>query len=130
MRAFRRTAAPTTPQAVARTADETDVWPTPNPKTRQTTWRYETSVDITVYQSDQRRSPGHLSRQGPPTLRWALYEAAVIASRAGSPDHDYYLQTKARLGVKRGGLSVARRRLRRIHHQLATAGDIALAEAA
>src|SRR6202042_1855577 len=32
-------------------------------------------LDITVYQSDQRRSPGRLSRQGPPTLRWALYEA-------------------------------------------------------
>ena len=43
-------------------------------------------LDITVYQSDQRRSPGRLSRQGPPTLRWALYEAAVVASRAGSPD--------------------------------------------
>src|SRR4051812_19306615 len=31
-------------------------------------------LDITVHQSDQRRSPGHLSRQGPPALRWALYE--------------------------------------------------------
>lgn len=29
-------------------------------------------LDITVHQSDQRRSPGHLSRQGPPALRWAL----------------------------------------------------------
>ena len=33
-------------------------------------------MDITVYQSDQRRAPGHLSRQGPPALRWALFEAA------------------------------------------------------
>src|SRR3954469_10410722 len=33
-------------------------------------------LDITVHQSDQRRAPGHLSRQGPPALRWALYEAA------------------------------------------------------
>jgi hypothetical protein len=33
-------------------------------------------MDITVHQSDQRRSPGHLSRQGPPALRWALFEAA------------------------------------------------------
>jgi transposase len=33
-------------------------------------------MDITVYQSDRHRSPGHLSRQGPPALRWALYEAA------------------------------------------------------
>jgi Transposase IS116/IS110/IS902 family len=29
-------------------------------------------LDITVHQSDQRRAPGHLSRQGPPALRWAL----------------------------------------------------------
>ena len=35
-------------------------------------------------QSDQRRSPGHLSRQGPPALRWALFEAAQVASRPGS----------------------------------------------
>ena len=38
-------------------------------------------MDITVYQSDQRRAPGHLSRQGPPALRWALYEAAQVARR-------------------------------------------------
>jgi transposase len=43
-------------------------------------------LDITVHQSDQRRSPGHLSRQGPPALRWALYEAAQAARRPGSPD--------------------------------------------
>jgi transposase len=30
-------------------------------------------LDVTVHQSDQRRSAGHLSRQGPPALRWALY---------------------------------------------------------
>jgi transposase len=36
-------------------------------------------LDITVHQSDQRRAPGHLSRQGPPALRWALYEAAQVA---------------------------------------------------
>src|SRR4051794_13029870 len=38
-------------------------------------------MDITVHQSDQRRSPGHLSRQGPPALRWALFEAAQNARR-------------------------------------------------
>src|SRR5439155_7306317 len=27
-------------------------------------------MDITVYASDRRRAPGHLSRQGPPALRW------------------------------------------------------------
>ena len=39
-------------------------------------------MDITVHQSDQRRAPGHLSRQGPPALRWALFEAAQ--SRRGA----------------------------------------------
>ena len=43
-------------------------------------------MDITVYQSDQHRAPGHLSRQGPPALRWALFEAAQSACRQGSPD--------------------------------------------
>src|SRR5215207_5932222 len=38
-------------------------------------------LDITVHQSDQRRAPGHLSRQGPPALRWALFEAAQVARR-------------------------------------------------
>ena len=32
-------------------------------------------LDITVFESDRKRAPGHLSRQGPPTLRWALFEA-------------------------------------------------------
>jgi transposase len=53
-------------------------------------------LDITVHQSDARRAPGHLSRQGPSALRWALFEAAQCARRPGSPDHDYYLETAAR----------------------------------
>src|SRR5512142_3370212 len=36
-------------------------------------------LDITVHQSDQRRAAGHLSRQGPPALRWALFEATMCA---------------------------------------------------
>src|SRR6202020_1683658 len=38
-------------------------------------------LDITVHQSDQRRAPGHLSRQGPPALRWALFEASMCVAR-------------------------------------------------
>ena len=45
-------------------------------------------LDITVHQSDQRRAPGHLSRQGPPALRWALFEAAQSACRQGSAGRD------------------------------------------
>src|SRR5262245_59987032 len=64
-------------------------------------------LDITVYQSDAKRAPGHLSHQGPELLRWALYEAGVSAARAGSPDHAYYLQVAQRLGHTRACLSVA-----------------------
>ena len=42
-------------------------------------------LDITVHASDKRRAPGHLSRQGPPVLRWALYEAAQTARRKTAP---------------------------------------------
>ncbi len=39
-------------------------------------------LDVTVYSSDNKRSPGHLARQGSPELRWALFEAAKSAARA------------------------------------------------
>ena len=84
-------------------------------------------LDITVYQSDQRRAPGHLSRQGPPALRWALYEAAQVARRDRLPDRDYYLQTAARLGGNRACLALARKLLKRCYHTLRELGDDALA---
>ncbi len=59
----------------------------------------EEAPDITLHQSDQRRAAGHLSRPGPPALRWALSEATMTASRVGSPDRDYYVQAAERLGV-------------------------------
>ena len=34
-----------------------------------------TGLDITVHSSDRKGPPGRLSRQGPPVLRWAVYEA-------------------------------------------------------
>jgi transposase len=86
-------------------------------------------LDITVYQSDQRRAPGHLSRQGPPALRWALYEAAQAASRAGSPDRAYYLQAAERLGHNRACLAIARKLLKRSYHTLRELGEEALAPA-
>jgi len=64
-------------------------------------------LDITVHQSDARRAPGRLSRQGPSALRWALFEAAQCARRPGSPDHDYYTETAARLGGNRACLGMA-----------------------
>jgi transposase len=83
-------------------------------------------LDITVHQSDQRRAPGHLSRQGPTALRWALFEAAQCARRRTSPDHDYYLQTAARLGGNRACLAIARKLLKRSYHTLRELGQEAL----
>src|SRR5215204_3441273 len=86
-------------------------------------------LDITVHQSDQRRAPGHLSRQGPPALRWALFEAAQVARRTGSPDREYYRQAAERLGPNRACLSIARKLLKRSYHTLSELGEEALAPA-
>jgi transposase len=83
-------------------------------------------LDITVHQSDQRRAPGHLSRQGPPALRWALFEAAQAARRPGSPDRTYYDQAADRLGGNRACLALARKLLKRSFHTLRELGDDAL----
>jgi transposase len=82
-------------------------------------------LDITVKQSDQRRAPGHLSRQGPPALRWALYEAAQVARHPRSPDRAYYLQA-AEHGGNRACLAVARKLLKRCYHTLCELGEEAL----
>jgi len=84
-------------------------------------------LDVTVYQSDRHRAPGHLSRQGPPALRWALYEAAQVARRPGSPDRAYYEQAAERLGGNRACLALARKLLKRCYHTLRELGDDALA---
>jgi transposase len=86
-------------------------------------------MDITVHQSDQHRAPGHISRQGPPALRWALYEAAQVARRPGSPDREYYTQTAERIGGNRACLSIARKLLKRSYHTLRELGEDALAPA-
>jgi transposase len=83
-------------------------------------------MDITVYQSDQRRSPGHLSRQGPPALRWAIYEAAQVARRPNSPDRGYYDQAAERLGSNRACVAVARKLLLRSYHTLRELGEEAM----
>jgi transposase len=86
-----------------------------------------TGLDITVYASDGKRSPGHLARQGPPVLRWALFEAATCAARPTSPDHAYYTQVKQRLGGNRASLAVARKLTRRCYHTLGALGEQAYA---
>ncbi|MEV8517667.1 IS110 family transposase [Dactylosporangium sp. NPDC051484] len=87
----------------------------------------QTGLDVTVYSSDDKRAPGRLSRQGSPLLRWALYEAAKCAARAGSPDHGYYATVKDRVSGNRAALSMARKITRRSYHLLRSLGDRALA---
>jgi transposase len=87
-------------------------------------------LDVTVYSSDGKRSPGHLSRQGSPELRWAAFEAAKCAARRGSPDHAYYHQLAAKHDGHNGknpALAVERKILRRCYHTLRELGDTALA---
>jgi transposase len=87
-------------------------------------------LDITVYQSDRRRAPGHISRQGPPALRWAVYEAAQVARRGErSPDREYYLTAREEIGGNRACLSIARKLLKRSYHTLRELGEEALAPA-
>ena len=89
-----------------------------------------TGLDITVHSSDARRSAGHLSRQGPGLLRWALYEAAKCAARPAAPDYRYYTAFRARRGAGLATLSVARKLARRCYHTLRELGEDALAPAA
>jgi transposase len=75
-------------------------------------------LDVTVDASDRRRAGGHLSRQGPETLRWALYEAAKNSSHGRSPDHSYYAKVKDRHDGKIAAISVARQLARGSYHVL------------
>jgi len=87
-------------------------------------------LDVTVYSSDAKRSPGHLSRQGSPELRWAAFEAAKCAARRSSPDYAYYHTLAAKHDGHNGKnptLAVERKILRRCYHTLRELGDAALA---
>ena len=89
-----------------------------------------TGLDITVYSSDGKRSAGHLSRQGPQLLRWALYESAKCAARPAAPDYRYYTATRDRRTGGLATLSVARKLARRCYHTLRELGEEALQPAA
>jgi transposase len=84
-------------------------------------------LDITVWSSDHKRAKGHLARQGPALLRWALYEAGMSGARSASPDHAYFSAVRARLGTSRAAMSVGRKLARRCYHTLREGGDAALA---
>jgi transposase len=86
-------------------------------------------LDVTVWSSDRKGPPGRLSRQGPPVLRWAVYEAGKTHARASAPDHRYYAAVKDRKDGKRAAISEARKILRQACHILAELGDDALTAA-
>ena len=88
-----------------------------------------TGLDITVWSSDRKGPPGRLSRQGPPVLRWAVYEAGNTHARASAPDHAYYAAVKDRKNGKRAALSEARKIVRQACHILTELGDDALTAA-
>jgi transposase len=80
-------------------------------------------LDVTVYSSAGKRSPGHLSRQGPPVLRWCLYEAGKTHALGRARDHAYYANVKDRIDGKRAALSEARKIVRHACHILTDLGD-------
>jgi transposase len=83
-------------------------------------------LDVTVYSSDGKRSPGHLARQGPEVLRWCAYEAGKAHARGSAPDHAYYASVKERIDGKRAAISEARKIIRQAVHVLSELGDDAL----
>jgi transposase len=82
-----------------------------------------TGLGVTVCSSGGKRSPGHLSRQGSPLLRWALLEAGKCAARPASPGYACYTQVRQRCGGNRAALPVARKITRRSHHILRELGE-------
>lgn len=85
-------------------------------------------LDVSIHDSDGKRSSGRITRQGPPALRWALFEAAMCATRSASPDHQYYRQVRDRTHHKAAVMSVARKHAKRCYHTLVTLGADALTE--
>jgi transposase len=83
-------------------------------------------LEVTVHESDRKRQPGRISRQGPPMLRWAAYEAGLAACRTSSPDHADYLELRERVGHKTACLTISRRVLRRAYHALVAVGEATL----
>jgi transposase len=84
---------------------------------------------ITACSSGSRRSPGRLSRQGPPALRWAVHEAGKARARGTAPGHACYAQVKDRKDGKRAALPEARKMIRRACRILNEPGGDALTAA-
>lgn len=85
-----------------------------------------TGLDVTVYSTGGKHTPGRLSRQGPAVLRWCVYEAGKAHARRTAADHAYYAQVKDRIDGKRAAISEARKIVRHACHILTELGDDAL----
>jgi hypothetical protein len=86
-----------------------------------------TGLDVTVPSSDHKPSPGHLSRQGPQVLGWALFEAAHRIRPPDLPRPRPLHPGQTRVDGNRAALTVARKLARRVRHTLIGLGDAALA---
>jgi transposase len=86
-------------------------------------------LDITVWSSDRKGPPGRLSRQGPPVLRWAAYQAGKTHARAAAPGHACYAAVADRKNGKRATLPQARKIVRQAGHIVTEPGDDALTAA-
>jgi transposase len=76
-------------------------------------------LDIGVHRSDHTARVGKLTRQGSSPLRWALYEAAQMATRAQSPNYAHYHGLRASgMTHTRASLTIARKIARRSYHLL------------
>ena len=75
-------------------------------------------LDPVVDESADVRRRGKLAKQGSPTLRWALVQAAQHACRQSSPDRRLYTSVSRRCGSQRAKLTVARKLARRAYHLL------------
>ena len=75
-------------------------------------------LDPVVKDSADKQRRGHLAKQGAPTLRWALVEAAQHACRKNSPDHQLYRRHRGHAGANPATLTVARKIGKRAFHVL------------
>ena len=83
-------------------------------------------LDITVKQSDRRRAPGHLSRQGPPALRWALHRRPKPPAARAVPTATTTSRRPRGWAATVPASPSQRKLLKRSYHTLRELGDEAL----
>lgn len=71
-----------------------------------------------VRNSDHTTRIGHISRHGPPILRWVLVQAAHVAVRTPGPLHDTHQRIRARRGSNIATVAIAGRILKLAYHAL------------